>query len=175
MARRRSLATVEAPADVPPLNGTTPVYRDVTLSTGVVIRCKAVSGLILSRIYEQRPIPEVPTRINPDTERAEPNPDDPEYLSDLDERNMALLGQINKAFVILGTEVASLPKGMEGPDGDEWVKTLESIGLSVSDDRRSRYREWFLTTACADAADGASVIRTVGILSNIRPMDEETT
>src|SRR5690554_1657400 len=56
----------------------------VTLSSGVRARIHPVAASLIAEVSSKVEDPPVPTWFNPDKEREEPNPSDPEYLRALE-------------------------------------------------------------------------------------------
>ena len=74
------------------------------------------------------------------------------------------------AMIVLGTELASKPKGMPGPDDNAW---LEEYSLMVRDlhpeNKAWRYLTWVKFKGMADAAEDMKRIQeVVGQLSGVR-------
>ena len=85
----------------------------------------------------------MPPVIKLDSGHEEPNPDDPIYLRDLDEWESSRSTHINEATLMLGTEVASIPIGLAGPDENTWDSPLTDVGMVIGTGRR-RYLDWLL-------------------------------
>lgn len=94
----------------------------VTLSTGIRARIVPVAASLVEDVMNAVPEPEVPTFMNEQKGREEPNPHDPSYQRAMRqyerERNDAAMS----ALVLFGLE---LEDGV--PDDDTWLKKLQFI------------------------------------------------
>lgn len=92
---------------------------EIELSTGVRIKLTGVPPALLEDVVARVKEPKVPTWHNPDKDREEPNPNDPEYIKALNEVERERSVAILEAVVLFGMElVDGLPK-----DG-AWLKKL---------------------------------------------------
>lgn len=116
--------------------------KDVTLPSGVVVRLSAVPSMTILAVTQQLPEPKVPIWHNPDKDRDEPNPIDPEYLEAVKNRQ-AQMGQITtQAYLANGVKVVSIPEDKHDLDDDTWVEGLEIVGIPVRRSGIGRYVDW---------------------------------
>ena len=137
---------VEAAAAVE--TGATP--ETLCLHSGVVLRLRPIPPGLLRKAAARVPVPEVPTIWLEDKERKEENPNDPAYLAALAERGeKQALAQMDVA-ILYGTSIDKVPKGVAGPDDEEWSKDLLEDGFLQEEDlksHRKRYLNWILLYA----------------------------
>lgn len=142
--------------------------REITMSTGVVLRGKQVPPLILVRIMGRFPRPKVPTYLNKAMGREMENPDDPDYLSRVQAWQVELSDAVLNAMIMLGTEAVSWPKGMSGPWDDDWLTSYAMLGLDMFPENRDwRYVTWIMFRAIADENDTKKIREVVGRLSGV--------
>jgi len=145
-----------------------PQAEFVTLSTGIVLRTLEVNPYMLRMIELQWPEPQPPIVMIEDKGRAEPNPDDPQYLDDHTAWE-ALKGEAGMNYMLLaGTRVESIPAGMYGPGDDGWLDVLDLIGLPTDfSSETRRYMAWLRSYALATATDyllaASAVARRTGV------------
>ena len=77
-------------------------------------------------------------------------------------------------MVLYGTQVSKLPKGMGGPDGEDWINMLIALGEEVFADQKDwRYLTWAQTTAMVTAEDFTEVLTAITRLSGVAEVDVE--
>jgi hypothetical protein len=95
----------------------------VTLSTGVRVRLRPIPPGTMGEARASIVVPKVPVWVNPDKDREEPNPNDPEYLDALAEwdrqRSQALL----EVALMFGLELVD---GV--PEMGDWERNLQWLG-----------------------------------------------
>lgn len=120
-------------------------------SNGVVLKLKRVSRFAIVEAGRKIPVPKVPTTYVADKDRQEENPNDPDYIAALAESNYQRSMMTITASLVLGTEIISLPKGMPGPEDDEWYEVLDALDITVpKDNKRLRYSAWLKYVCLAD-------------------------
>lgn len=145
------------------------------LSSGVVLKTKAkinpsVIIDILSAVEKVRP--EAPVIYIENLDREEINYDDPEYVDRLGRWETVSAGRIADALILLGTEIKSIPKGVEKPEGNAWIETLEVLGFKLN--RRStpaRYLAWVKHVAIQDQDDWEAITENVGRMAGVTEAD----
>lgn len=89
--------------------------------------------------------PVVPMYFSADLGRDEPNPNDPEYLRELEDAQNRRAWASIKAALVLGTSIEELPPDTEGPEEVDWemVRALRKWSVQqVPSDPYSRYEAW---------------------------------
>lgn len=146
------------------------VRETFTLSSGVVIRCKAVPTDIwidaMSKVDEPKP----PVVHIEDTGRYEENDSDPDYLAAkkayLVKRNNAS----KRAVYLLGIEIVTTPADMVQPDSEAWEEERAFLGYTKPGKRESYY-DWLRIVAAPSGADMALIMRECGRLTGVRETD----
>ncbi len=141
----------------------------ITLSSGVVLRGKKANPLTLIQVMAsfQRPTP--PLVYMKAMGREVENPDDPNYLEDVQAWKMAYSNAMVTAMIVLGTELESKPRGMPGPDDNAWIEEYSLLVNDIHPENKTwRYLTWVKFKAMTDEADMAKVQEVVGALSGVR-------
>jgi len=97
-------------------------------SSGYRVRKMAVPDSLMQRVGAKIKKPKVPLWYNPDKERDEPNPNDPDYIEAVNaavqERGNAILD----AAIMFGCEL------LDGlPEDRMWIKKLKILGIDVDE------------------------------------------
>jgi hypothetical protein len=140
-ARAAALETLRASGGEPDEPGT------LRLSSGIVLRIKAVPQRALRDAARRVPVPPVPVFHNEDKDRDEENPNDPDYQRAMQEYQIATYSAGANIAMLMGTEFKSAPPGEYGPDDDEWVSFLRMTSSGLLDeidlnDKAQRYFAW---------------------------------
>lgn len=146
------------------------VRETPTLSSGVVIRCKAVPTDIwmdaMSRVDEPKP----PVVYLEETGRHEENDSDPAYL----EAKKAYLVKRNnaskRAVYLLGIEIVATPADMVQPDSEAWEEERAFLGYTKAGKLESYY-DWLRIKVAPSGADMALIMRECGRLTGVRETD----
>jgi len=128
----------------------------LTLSSGVKVRIKPVSGWLIDDVVNRVKNPRIPTWYNPDREREEDNPNDPQYLADMSDARDQRMNAMLDTVVLFGMELVD---GM--PEDEGWLhklQRLEKLGhidLSAYDlddevDREFVYKRRFAISNATD-------------------------
>lgn len=127
----------------------------IEMDSGVILRAKVVPILLIRKLETQFTEPKVPRVYLEEKERWEYNPQDPEYLRDMEEweakKNNAYLG----VFAAYGTEIESIPSGTPGVMDDSWAEEFSPIyGEDIPDQyNKKRYLAWLECVAIHTAKD----------------------
>lgn len=129
------------------------VRSTFTTHNGIVLEFAKVSRLAVVDAGRQIKEPKPPMVFIEDKGRSEDNPNDPDYLRAVQEvqyeRGMVTI----TLLLALGTKIQHLPRGIEGPDGDEWLEILQASGIAIpTDNKRLRYCAWLKYIALPDDA-----------------------
>lgn len=93
-----------------------------TLSTGYRAKIRAVSATLLDAAMSKIKDPPIPVVFIADKDRSEPNPNDPQYIKDLEEadhlRSMASVD----VMVLMGVQLVD-----PVPDEKEWLYPLQDL------------------------------------------------
>lgn len=139
--------------------------KQITLTTGVVLRLKKVNVLRINAINDQFKYPEVPKVYDENKGREIRNPDHPDYVRACQEmdaqRSMALID----AIAALGTEVVSVPDNIQKPEDNGWVEECEVLNIPVKKDSPlARYMAWIKYVAILDTADFMKIANEFGMM-----------
>lgn len=126
----------------------------ITLSNGVVMKAKAVPPALAQKIESRFVYPRVPKVFNPDKQRDEENPLDPDYIADCEridaERTMAFVD----LMVGLGTEVTYVPDNIPAFDSEGWREDIEFyLQESIPASWRVQYLYWVKFVLLTDQRD----------------------
>ena len=146
----------------------TPEDDTITLSTGVVLRGKQVPPLVLVKTMSAFPRPKVPTWFNPTMGRDMENPDDPEYIAQIQAWKVESSNITLNVLILLGTELVKVPKKFPDPDDKGWQEEYKCLGLPMSPENPSwRYLTWVTFKAAPAIADLDLIKEVVGRLSGV--------
>lgn len=140
-----------------------PETNTVHLSSGIVLKVKAVPPYLVRQAAKNVARPQPPKIRLEDKNVEEENPDDPAYQDALGRHAVKAAEAASDLMLMAGTEVASLSDGQVPPESDEWLELVEFVGVEV--DRRSkhaRYLAWLKFYAITTEADLASLLAAVG-------------
>lgn len=135
----------------------------IELSTGVKLKVRPINPMVLDAALRQNmpPVPKVPRVFIENKGREEENPDDPAYRAAVDEYEAERGRIVQDVAMGLGTEVITVPDGMESVDGTRWAEDLWDVGVLVPDSGLKRYIAWVKFWACRTAQDTVDVISAV--------------
>ena len=143
------------------------------LANGIVFQCRPVPRQIMRELLARMPEPEPPEVYLEEKKRSEPNPDDPDYLREHAEWTVKLGDASTNAMLLLGTELVSVPEGMDRPEGTRWLERLRLMGInSVGDSEDARYLLWLKCYAAAEEA-AMQLLTTTVIRSGITLREED--
>jgi hypothetical protein len=89
---------------------------------GASLRVVPVSPSLLDEVSSRIKDPQVPMWHNPDKDRDEPNPNDPNYLAEIEEAKRKRGVAMIDAMVMFGAELVG---GL--PNDDRWLKKLQFL------------------------------------------------
>lgn len=116
---------------------TSPLVDTLTLATGVVLRFKAISPQSVIDVMNTFVPPKVPVVWDEEREREIENPEHPEYLEAMRKFQSRQGFAMYDTAVALGVTVDTIPEGFEGPDGEDWIDTLEMLGIVFNRDKKA--------------------------------------
>lgn len=152
-------------------NATTPAPQDntlITLSTGVILRGKAVNPITLIRVMASHPRPRPPIVFIKEMGRDMENPDDPNYQEALRSWRMKTNDLTLNALILLGTELVKVPAKFPKPDDEAWINKYRLLGLPVEPGNSDwRYLTWVTFQAAITAEDLRKIQEVVGRMSGV--------
>lgn len=112
-------------------------------ANGVQLKLRAVPSLAIVAIQKQLKEPPVPTFFNDEKQRDEENPNDPNYIRELNEWRAASADATTTAYLANGvTVITPLPDNVEPVDSQEWSEGLVLSGLVIADSGIQRRVAW---------------------------------
>ncbi len=140
----------------------------ITLSSGVVLKAKAVSPMLLLRLATRFEEPQIPMIHDDSKGREMPNPLDPDYLAAKTAYDGKLTQVMVDGFVMYGTTVETVPEDIDEPGDDGWIDMLRAIGEETDPKNKYwRYMTWVETQAIKSAEDMMMLVEEVGRLSGV--------
>lgn len=144
----------------------------VVLSTGVELYVKQAPPVILIQVMTAKQRPEPPEVFIESIGKTIINSDDPDYIARVKAWEMEYNSGMLYALISLGTSLKSKPKGIPGPESDEWIKDYQSLKLPVMPESKSwRYTTWVFFVAAPTDKDIAAIGEAVKKLSGVREAD----
>lgn len=139
------------------------------LSSGVVLRGKQAPPLALIKVMSAFSPPKIPTYFNTTMGREIENPDDPQYKTDYQTYQTNLTNAMSNALILLGTELADVPKKFPRPEDDAWLEEWNeiAIGEGKPDNKSWRYLTWVTFKAVLTNDDMDLIQKEVGRLSGV--------
>lgn len=147
--------------------------EDITLSTGVVLRCRAVSASLFADLLARYPTPRPPVVWLEDKGREEENPDHPDYIAQVQQHNIQIAKALSDAMVLLGTEIVSIPKGVSRQDDKAWLDEMRALGYELRS-IPERYLAWIKFKAVANTSDFNAIGKAVGRQTGVTEVDVES-
>lgn len=133
----------EIAADVEASTGGEQRRDTVTLSNGVILKVKPVPPLALQEVARRFTRPTIPEVYNADKGRMEENPIHPAYLEALERYQADQIMAATDVMLMIGTEIVSIPEGVDPPEGNNWVELRELMGLDTDfKNKYHRYIAW---------------------------------
>jgi len=162
----------------------TPGEEDfIRLSTGVVLRGRKVSSSLLIEVITSMTRPKPPVYFNEKMGRQMENLDDPDYIERVQAYKYEQAGAMVTVMISQGTEIVSVPEGMEGPHPvkkkgkkeetwPEWLAEYELLKLPMRPESAAwRYLTWVKFKAAPADEDLKLIQEVVGRLSGVREAD----
>lgn len=139
--------------------GGTERMTQITLESGVVLRLKPVSPMMLRSAAKHLERPRPPVVNIPEKGRDEENPNDPDYIRAVAQWSIDVAEAGLSVALMLGTEVESVPEGMAGHEDDAWIEAIEGVDAIVGGtttihrEGRGRYLDWLRLYAIGSETD----------------------
>ena len=145
----------------------------IHLSTGVILRGKAMPPGVFINLAVNNPPPQAPMYKVGDNYFA--NADDPTYIEQFkfwsDDKNKNMLN----AMIIFGTELEKVEKGLPKLEDTDWVERLDLSGIRTRPENKSwRFLFWVLTIAAPIPADWEEITKVVGRLTGVPERDVDS-
>lgn len=144
----------------------------VTLSNGIVLRCRPIPPFVLRQAGSRIEEPEVPIFHNEAKGRDEENPEDPEYKKACEEYKLRVGDAGMNVMLAVGTSIEHIPDGVAKPEDDDWIETLTSVGIEIAHaSPQERYLSWLMFYAIATTDDIRRVSAAVGETASVKEED----
>jgi len=144
----------------------------VTLSTGVVLKIRPVPRHFLYEVSRRFILPKPPL-VDMGKGRLEENSGDPDYAIALDKYLGDVATAGTDAALLFGTEVEFIPDGFPDSDSEEFVQSMEILGLERMDNPKARYLYWVKATAAPLTEDINGLLKELGRLTGVSENDTE--
>ena len=139
-----------------------------TASTGVVLRAKAVSPLLIIDAQKKLREPRPPKVHNPDKGYDEENPADPDYIAAVAEYRQTIGEVSNAIWLTMGVDVVTVPNGMQDAESTEWSEMLEDVADITVPERGPRRRYcWLKYVVLTSMEDVQGLIGQISRMSGI--------
>lgn len=142
----------------------------VTLSSGVVLRVRAVSTSLFADLMAEMEGPRPPVVFIESKGREEENPDDPDYLAAKQAHQARVAKAMSDAVIVLGTELESLPDGFPGPEDPVWNAQMRALGRRFEGEQ-DRYLAWVKYQAGKETTDFQTIWEAVGRQASVLERD----
>jgi hypothetical protein len=133
----------------------------IRLSTGVILQAEQVSPMLINDVVSLFPIPDPPTVYIEDKGVSEPNPNNPEYISQVGSVEMQRSKAMFDAIVLMGTTLVERPESVLGPDDKKWQRKMAVLGYQFRHEYDA-YLTWVKLVAAPEPGDIAAIMRAVG-------------
>lgn len=121
-----------------------PLVTEITLDNGVVLKLMPVPPFVTQQAVMNLKEPKPPlVDVGKGEGREEENPNDPDYLEEMNAYNVQVIETTTNAMLITGTEIAAIPDGMQSPEDDDWLDRIQFLGIEVERENKwARYVAW---------------------------------
>lgn len=150
-----------------------PKQKDtITLSNGIILLCKQVPMLTVRYALTAIPKPEPPVIHNEEKGRSEVWEGDPAYQAALSRWEEQVGDTTFNVMLMLGTQIEHMPEGIDHPEHESWLETLEATGMSVNvDTKAARYLSWLRFYAISSNEDYGRISEAVARKSGLLERD----
>ena len=149
--------------------------NEIRLSSGVVLKGKKANPITLIEVMSSFPRPKPPVWQHPTMGREMENPDDPDYKDRVKAWELEMASATLMAFILLGTDLVSVPEGFSTPESDGWIEDYQLLNLDTRpNNARWRYLKWVTFKAVVDEKDLELIRDLVGRLSGVSEKSVES-
>lgn len=148
-----------------------PLVTEITLDNGVVLKLTPVPPFVAQQAVMNLKEPKPPVvDVGKGDGREEENPNDPNYLEEMNAYNVQVIETTTNAMLITGTEIASIPDGVQSPEDDDWLDRIQFLGIEIERENKwARYIAWLRYYALS----GPSIARIIAELRKSVGLTEE--
>jgi len=147
------------------------INEDVIASTGVVVRTKRVPPMVLGELTRKYKKPQAPRVKNAFIGTEEYNYADPDYNKAVDEWNTEITFGMVDVYLVMGTEIVSIPDGFPELDSDDWTEDFEIIGIEISEKKKGRYLQYMKFVVLPDPDDINAIVDSCSRKSGVPEED----
>ncbi len=146
----------------------------VTLTNGVIVRCKSVSIMTLRYATTNIPRPTPPVVRNEDKSRDEEWEGDPRYQQELMEWEQKVGDVGTNVMLRLGTTIEHIPEDVQRPEDEGWLEMLQASGVKLETETDSgRYLCWLRFYAISTPEDLVAVSTNIAKRSGVLTKDAQ--
>lgn len=140
------------------------IGSEVSLSNGIKLKFKAIPPMLLNSIGQAIPMPKIPKVWLEDKQREEENPNHPDYIQAIADRNNLVAKATMDLILYACVEVVDVPDGLIKEEDESWhvMARMASIDFN-KDDPIERKLAWFRTYAIANM-DDMNKVQTVPMM-----------
>lgn len=133
-------------------SGVAPAANVWTSPRGLKLKLYKVNRMVVAEAGSRIDMPEIPKVLNPDQDRWESNPNDPDYLEAVQLANLRRSMACVNVYLALGTKPVEVPSELTAWEDETWATDLEELGLDIPPATRknSRYCAWLRFYALED-------------------------
>ncbi len=148
-----------------------PLVTEITLDNGVVLKLKPVPPFAAQHAVANLEEPKPPiVDVGKGKDREEENPNDPGYLEKMEAYSREVIETTVNAMLVTGTEIISVPDGVQSPEDDDWLNRIQYLGIEVDGENKwARYVAWLRYCALS----GPSLTRIMAELRKSIGLNEE--
>lgn len=131
-----------------------PVPDELTLSNGIRLRIKPIPPMLLNSVANSVPMPKIPKVWIEDKQREEENPNHPDYIQELADRQTKITLATINLIIYACTEVVETPDSVWSLDSDKWIPMVKMAGIDFDpEDEVQRYVTWMRNYAITTIDD----------------------
>lgn len=142
----------------------------IVLSTGVELEIFKPAILAIREVERQinAQKPKPPSIYREDKETNEENPEDPDYINNIQTWQAEALERQFNIALITGTKIHSIPDGIAKFESEEWHGLLSVINVELEKSKEQRYIQWAKYVAAPELKDFFMIIGRVMSLIGVR-------
>lgn len=142
--------------------------RVYVTSDGVRLTVKPVPALLVQDAQRALKKPKPPMWHNEQKNRDEPNPNHPDYLSEVAEYEEKLSDRATDTLLLRGLAVMEpLPDDVLPINSDGWIEELEYLGIEVPTNGFGRRLAWLKYYILSNNDDLLNVTKEIGVAGGI--------
>lgn len=134
--------------------------------SGVVLKTRKVKLSIIRDAWKQLHRPQVPTTFIEELGRWEENPNDPNFLEELQEYNITKSNITINVLLMMGTQPHFIPDGVPAVDSD-WTAEFAEAGLNIPETPKAKYVAWLRYIVLEDHEEENELQQNVMRMSGI--------